>query len=335
MTQLRPVLCLVGPTASGKSAAAYALARRWGTEIIMADSRQLYQGMEIGTDQPPTPWREEVAHHLVGVLPPDAPFNAGLFCRAAEPILDRLHAAGKIPIVVGGTGLYVRALLYGLTSSPPADAALRRRLSEQSEEEGASSLHAWLQSVDPASAAVIAPADRPKLIRALEVYLLTGRPRSAWHDEHGCRSARYAHALIGLRLPRPLLYRRIDERVEQMVRRGLVEEARTLWRAGYDERHSAMRGLGYRQLVRAFCGDGSVDDAIRETATQTKRYAKRQLTWFRRQPGLRWIDLAGTESAVDVAEAVHRAAGHQWANVDRCAIMAPLFFDDHHAESTA
>ncbi|HUJ78886.1 MAG TPA: tRNA (adenosine(37)-N6)-dimethylallyltransferase MiaA [Nitrospiria bacterium] len=311
-TPLRPLLCLTGPTASGKSAAAYALARRWGTEIVAADSRQLYLGMTIGTDQPPPDWQRRVVHHLVGVVPPDQSWNAGRFCRAAEPIIEALHRDDRIPIVVGGTGLYLRALLYGLMAAPPSDPALRRQLADQAEREGAASLHDRLRAVDPASADTISPGDCPKLIRALEIHLMTGRPKSAWQASHGFQSPRYDHALIGLRLPRPVLHRRIEERVGEMVGRGLVEEARRLWEAGYDERHNAMRGLGYRQLLRVFRGEWSIDAAVDATIRETKRYAKRQMTWFRRQAGLCWLDLDGGESAEDVAERLDRMAARRW-----------------------
>ena len=335
-TPLRPVLCLVGPTASGKSAAAYALALRWATEIVTADSRQLYRDMPIGTDQPPASWQREVAHHLVGIAPPDQSWNAGRFCRAAEPILARLHEAGRLPIVVGGTGLYLRALLYGLMAAPPSDQALRRELTEQAAREGTISLHERLRAVDPASAEVISPGDGQKLIRALEIYLLTGRSRSAWQAEHGFHAPRYRHLLIGLRLPRPVLYRRIEERVGEMVRRGLVEEARRLWEAGYDERHNAMRGLGYRQLLRAFRGEWSIEAAIEATIRETKRYAKRQLTWFRHQAGLQWIDLDGGESAEAVAARLHRITAQQWGAGGPCAIMAEFFTrESTHAHTSS
>jgi tRNA dimethylallyltransferase len=316
-TPLKPLYCLVGPTASGKSAAAYVLARRWRSEILMADSRQLYAGMAIGTDQPPPSWQREVVHHLVGIAPPDQSWNAGRFCRAAEPIIDCLHRDGRVPIVVGGTGLYLRTLLHGLMAAPPSDPALRLELSEQAALEGAVSLYERLRTVDPESAAAISPRDGQKLIRALEIFLLTGRPKSAWQAEHGFRASRYDHLLIGLRLPRPVLYRRIELRVEEMVRRGLVEEARRVWECGYDERQSAMRGLGYRQLLRAFRGEWSIDDAIDATIRDTKHYAKRQMTWFRRQPGLRWLDLEGDESADAVAERLDQMAVQQWGRSPR------------------
>jgi tRNA dimethylallyltransferase len=333
MPVLPPLFCLVGPTASGKSAAAYTLARRWRTEIVAADSRQLYRGMAIGTDQPPPSWQREVVHHLVGVGPPDESWNAGRFCRAAEPIVARLHRAARIPIVVGGTGLWLRALLYGLMAAPPSEPALRRELAEQAAREGFGPLHARLQALDPESAAAIAPADGPKLIRALEIHRLTGRSKSAWQAEHGFRAPRYDHLLVGLRLPRPVLYHRIEARVNEMVRRGLVEEARRLWAAGYDERHNAMRGLGYRQLLRAFRGEWSVDGAIEATIRETKRYAKRQLTWFRGQAGLRWLDLDGDEPAEAVAERLHRMAARQWGPESPCAIMAEFFTQEPSRES--
>ncbi|MEW6324591.1 MAG: tRNA (adenosine(37)-N6)-dimethylallyltransferase MiaA [Nitrospirota bacterium] len=315
----RPLLCIAGPTASGKSAVAYALARRWATDVIIADSRQLYRGMPIGTDQPPPEWQAAVTHHLLGVAAPDDPWNAGRFCRAAEPVIAGLHRQGRIPIIVGGTGLYLRALLYGLTPGPPADPAIRRELAERIAREGLAALHAWLTRVDPSSAAAIAPADEPKIIRALEFYLSTGKPRSAWHAEHGFRTARYDHLLIGLRLPRAVLHRRIELRVAAMAARGLAEEVRGLWTAGYDERHQAMRGLGYRQLLRAFRGECSTDEAIGETIRETKRYAKRQMTWFRGQPDLQWLDVTGEEPPGAAAEAIDRMARQRWAE---CAIIA-------------
>ena len=320
-TPLRPLLCLVGPTASGKSAAAFALARRWGTEIVAADSRQLYRGMAIGTDQPPSEWQRQVGHHLVAMIPPDESWNAGRFCRAAEPIIESLHRDGRIPVVVGGTGLYLRALLYGLMAAPPSDPPLRRMLADRAVREGSASLHAQLRAVDPASADAIAPGDGQKLIRALEIYLLTGRSKSAWQADHGFQSPRYDHLLIGLRLPRPVLHRRIEDRVREMVRRGLVEEARRLWETGYDERHNAMRGLGYRQLLRTFRGEWSTDDAVNATIRETKRYAKRQMTWFRSQAGLHWLDLDGGESADAVAERLHQLAAHRWGAEPPYAIM--------------
>jgi tRNA dimethylallyltransferase len=322
---LKPLFCLVGPTASGKSAAAYALARRWRSEILMADSRQLYSGMAIGTDQPPPLWQREVVHHLVGIAPPDQSWNAGRFCRAAEPIIECLHRDGRIPIVAGGTGLYLRTLLYGLMAAPPSDPALRLELSGQAALEGIASLHDRLRTIDPESAAAISPRDGQKLIRALEIYLLTGRPKSAWEAEHGFRASRYDHLLVGLRLPRPVLYRRIERRVEEMVRRGLVEEAGRLWAAGCDERHNAMRGLGYRQLLRAFRGEWSIDAAIEATIQDTKHFAKRQMTWFRRQAGLRWLDLDGDESPNAVAEQLHQMAVQQWGPESPCAIMTGFF----------
>jgi tRNA dimethylallyltransferase len=329
---MKPLFCLVGPTASGKSAAACVLARWWRSEILMADSRQLYTGMAIGTDQPPPSWRSEVVHHLVGVAPPDQSWNAGRFCRTAEPIIDRLHRDGRIPIIAGGTGLYLRTLLYGLMAAPPSDPALRLQLSEQAALEGAASLHERLRTIDPVSAAAISPRDGQKLIRALEIYLLTGRPKSAWQAEHGFRAPRYDHLLIGLRLPRPVLYRRIELRVEEMVRRGLVEEARRLWEGGYDERHNAMRGLGYRQLLRAFRGEWSIDAAIEATIRDTKHYAKRQMTWFRRQSGLRWLDLDGGESADVVAEQLHQMAVQLWGPESPCAIMTGFFTQESSRE---
>jgi len=325
-----PLLCITGPTASGKSAAAYVLAQRWRTEIIVADSRQLYRGMAIGTDQPPAAWQATVAHHLVGMAPPDDAWNAGRFCRAAEPIIARLHHDGRLPLIVGGTGLYLRALLYGLAPHPPADAATRRRLIKRAQREGAPALHAWLAEVDPASAAAMAPADEPKIIRALEIYLITGRSRSAWHAEHRRGAARYDHLVVALRLPKAALHQRIERRVAEMVERGLVDEARRLWAAGHDERSPSMRGLGYRQLLRAFRGERTIDAAIAETIQETKHYAKRQMTWFRHQAEVNWIDLSGDEPAEVVAERIDALARQRWSN---CAIM-PEIFPSHAAATT-
>ena len=325
MNPQSPLLCLVGPTASGKSAVAYELGRRWGTELIMADSRQLYQGMEIGTDQPPKSWQATVAHHCVGLLPLDEACSAGQFCRLADPILMRLLGENKLPILVGGTGLYVRALLYGLSASPSGEQAVRQQLNAFATTHGANGLHGWLNRIDPESALAIDPADVAKVTRALEIFLLSGQSRTAWHRAQGVRASRYDHFLVGLRLPRLLLYERIEQRVRRMVKRGLIEEVRRLWAAGYDERCNAMRGLGYRQLLRAFRGGWSVEEAIEETIRETRRYAKRQMTWFRHQPGIQWLDLDGSERPDVVADRLSDMARGRWASIARCAIMAPVF----------
>ena len=298
----KPLIVLVGPTAVGKSAVAIRLALKLRSEIISADSRMVYRGMDIGTAKPaaagkPGPpraeaERAEIVHHLIDVVEPDEPFSAGRFKTLAAAAINRLHCEGIVPIVVGGTGLYVKLLLHGLWEGPEADGPLRERLYEAERREGAGYLHQQLKGIDPDSARAIKPQDRSKLVRAIEVYEKTGRPISDHHREHRFSEKPYEAILIGLRRSRADLYRRIEARVDKMMADGLVEEVRGLIEKGYSDELPSMKGLGYRQIVGFIKGEYDRAEAVHRLKRDTKRYAKRQFTWFNRDPSIRWIDLS-------------------------------------------
>jgi tRNA dimethylallyltransferase len=303
----RPLIVLVGPTAVGKSAVAIRLALKLGSEIISADSRMVYHGMDVGTAKPGPAERTGVVHHLMDVVAPDEPFSAGRFKTLASAVIERMQREGKIPIIVGGTGLYVKLLLHGLWEGPEADWPFREGLYEDERREGAGYLHQRLKTIDPDSALAIKPQDRSKLVRAIEVYEKTGRPISEHHREHRFSEKPYEAILIGLRRSRDDLYRRIETRVDQMLADALVEEVRGLIEKGYSAELPSMKGLGYRQIVGYIKGEYDRAGAVDRLKRDTKRYAKRQFTWFNRDPSIRWIDLSesdGVEEAYLKVETV-------------------------------
>ena len=298
MTMQKPLIVLVGPTAVGKSSIAIELAQRLGSEIISADSRQVYRGMDIGTAKPKPADREQVIHHLINVVNPDEAFSAGRFRMMAQVAIDRLHQRSRIPIVVGGTGLYVKLLLQGLCTGSRADWVLREHLRGEEERYGPQFLHGRLQGVDPESARRIAPQDLPKIIRAIEVYEQTGTPISRYHLDHHFGEKPYRAIVIGLRRERPDLYRRIESRVDSMLDNGLVEEVRVLMGKGFSPELSSMKGLGYRQIIAYLNKAYGLEEAVRRIKQETRRYAKRQLTWFNRDPSIRWIRRGGPSFGV-------------------------------------
>ncbi len=287
---------VVGPTAVGKSRVAILLAKALGTDVLTADSRQVYRGMDIGMDKPTLEERQGVPHRLIDLVEPDEPFNAGEYRRRALGEIERLYGSGKIPLVVGGTGLYVRALLRGLWEGPQADWSLRERLEDEAREKGAGHLHRELARVDPESAARLHPHDRVKIIRALEVHRLSGRPLSESHRRHAFADTSFLPLLIGLTRERGALYRRIEQRVDEQVAKGLVEETRSLLEKGYGRQLGSMKGLGYRQIAGCLAGECSHEEAVRRLKRDTRHFAKRQLTWFRKEPGITWLSIDEQES---------------------------------------
>jgi tRNA dimethylallyltransferase len=283
-----PVVIICGPTGVGKTRLAAKLAPWLPVEVVSADSRQLYRGMDIGTGKPTREEREAVPHHLLDLVNPDEPYHAARFLSDAEQAISAISQRGSLPLVVGGTGLYIRALLRGLVPAPPADPRVREALREVAERDGAHALHARLQTVDPVAAKRIHPRDGVRIIRALEIYTLTGRPHGLPTHWHTARQPSHV-LMIGLTMDREALYRSLEARVDQMIADGLAHEVRSLLRAGYSESLSSMRGIGYHHLAMAFRGQWSMEDAIRMMKRDTKRYAKRQWTWFQREPGIRWL----------------------------------------------
>lgn len=296
MTKL---LVVLGPTAVGKSAFAMELARRLGGEIVNADALQAYRGLEVGTAKPPLEHRREIRHHVVDILEPRERFSAGEFARRAREAIADIETRGATPIVVGGSGLYLRALLEGISPVPRGEAALRRRLEERLESEGLSALYAELRELDPETAERLAPADRQRILRALEVILASGRPLSTWIRERPFGEGRLAAFRIGLTLPRSILYDRIADRVRMMIERGWIDEIESILGRGIEPEAPAFQAIGYRQLIRYLAGDWTLEDALDDIIRATRRYAKRQLTWFRKERDVRWI------SALSAAGSIH------------------------------
>lgn len=285
-----PLVVLCGPTASGKSAAAMALARTQAIEIVSADSRQIYRLMDIGTAKPSVEERAQVPHHLVDVAWPDEPFDAARFTELAAQAVAGIAARGRLPVVVGGTGLYIRALTEGLVDLPRPDPARRASLQRLADNEGPAVLHRRLAKVDPRAAQSLHPNDLTRVIRALEVFDQTGRPLSAWQQAHGFSARPYRLLKIGLLPERAELYRRIDERAKAMFAAGLIEEAARLLAAGYAPALKALQTIGYREAIRLLQGACTGEQALADLQQATRRYAKRQITWFRADPEIIWVD---------------------------------------------
>jgi tRNA dimethylallyltransferase len=292
------IVCLVGPTASGKSALALDVAERIGAEIVSADSRQLYRGLDIGTAKPTAAERAHVPHHCLDLVDADAAFDAARFREAAAAAIERVLGRGRPVLVVGGTGLYVRVLLHGLCPAPPRAPALRAVLLDRMSARGRPAMHRALATVDPEAARRIGPQDGVRLVRALEVALATGTPLSRWQSRHGFAEAPYDALVIGLTRPTPELDRRIAMRAEAMLGAGFLDEVRRLRVQGLGADAPALRAVGYREMLA--CLEGRLDEAAALAATvrATRQYAKRQRTWFRREPSIRWRHPEGDRSLV-------------------------------------
>ena len=289
MTVAPPVVAVLGPTASGKSALALALAERLGGEIVNADALQVYQGLDIGTAKPTAEERARVPHHLLDLLPPTGQLSAGRFAELAREAVAAIRARGRLPIVVGGSGLYLRALLSGLREIPPVDPRLREWSLAALKRQGLPALRRWLRVLDGAVAAKTAEGDSRRTLRALEIALGTGRPQSAWIADHPFTADALAAVRVGLTLPRDLLYDRVAGRVHAMLASGWIREVENLLEAGLDPGCPAFQAIGYRQLAQHVRGEIDLDQAVEETIRATCRFAKRQLTWFRREPDVSWF----------------------------------------------
>jgi len=288
-----PVLAIVGATATGKSALGMALASSLGGEIVNADALQVYRGFDVGTAKPSASDRQEVPHHLIDILDADERYSAGEFARRAEAAIQGIAARGRVPIVVGGSGLYLRALFSGLSPIPPGDPEVRAKLRQRAAAEGLAALAAELAALDPETAARLAPADGQRILRALEVAAVTGVPLSAWIARQPFGIQGIAAIQVGLTVPRGILYDRIASRVRAMVERGWVEEVAGLLGRGLAPSLPAFQAIGYRQLTRHLAAEQSLDAAIEETIQATRRFAKRQETWFRKEPGVTWFPVEG------------------------------------------
>lgn len=279
------LLVVVGPTASGKTALAVELAEEIGGEIVSADSVQVYRHFDIGTGKPSAEEKARATHHLIDVVEPRETLDAARWAELAEAALAEIRARGRVPIVCGGTFLWVRALIYGLAEAPPGDPAIRERHREQVEREGRASLHLELARVDPSAAARLAPNDFVRVSRALEVFELTGKPMSAWQAEHGFREPRHRARLLGVKQSKEELDVRIRERVTAMFAAGWLDEVRRLRELGYADTR-AMASVGYRQVNEAVASGAPVDlKLLIDSVVRTTRvFARRQRTWLRDEP---------------------------------------------------
>jgi tRNA dimethylallyltransferase len=288
-----PLIAVLGPTASGKSALAVSLAGRFGGEVVVCDSTQVYRGFDIGTAKPSVEERRGIPHHLINLVAPEEPFTAGEYRKRALDVLSDLRRRDRVPIFTVGTGLYFRALLEGLADAPTRSESLRARLNAIAERRGSARLHQLLSRLDPAAAARIFANDRQKLVRALEVCLLAGKPLTQVHRGGREGLQGYRPLKIGLHPPRPELYQRIRQRVETMLARGWIDEVSALVREGTPASAKPFEFIGYREL-RAHVEAGAPLSLTMEAISQaTRHYAKRQLTWFRREPQVRWFAAFG------------------------------------------
>lgn len=287
-TALDSSIILTGPTAVGKTELSLTLAERIGGEIISADSRQIYKELTIGTAKPSASELQRVPHHLIDELPLTEPFTAGRFEHEAKIRMDDILSRGRLPLVVGGSTLYIHALKYGLADIPDIPESVRISLEAEIGETGPGPLFEELQEVDPVSAATMDASKTQRLTRALEVYRATGKPLSAYHDEQAPPSHRFRTFVLSMERKR--LYERINQRVDAMFSRGLLDEVRDILDKGYDPDLNPLRTIGYQEPIRHLRGEISYDEMVRLVKRNSRRYAKRQLTWFRRDEENEWID---------------------------------------------
>lgn len=313
VTEKKPLLVIVGPTAVGKTAFCIELARRVPAEVVTADSMQVYRGMDIGTAKPSVEERHGVPHHGIDLVEPDEECNVADYRRYALKTIGDIHARGKLPILSGGTGLYVRAVVDEfLFPERGADWEFRRRLEEDAKRLGRAAIHERLRQVDPETAARLHPNDLRRVVRALEVYERTGRPLSEHLRQARGKGSPFDLLMFGLIRPRHKLYERINERVLDQIRAGLVEEVAALMQRGLDEDDVSMKGLGYKEIIAYLKGKTTLDEAIRILQRNTRRYARRQLTWFRADKRVHWLDLSTFPSLSDAVEYVVDAVRQRW-----------------------
>ena len=300
---MKPKLVIVlGPTAVGKSELALELGQRFHGEIVNADSQQVYRYMDIGTGKPSRGDRERVPHHLIDLVDPDQEFNAALFRRSAAQAIEEIHRCGKNIVVCGGTGLYLKALTRGLFTGPGPDPEIRRALEEVIHQDGLAKLYQRLVAIDASVTSSIHPNDRQRIIRALEIFEITGRPLSAWQKEHSFKEEPFEVVMLGLMRERAELYDRINRRSERMIQAGLPEEVRDLVTRGFGLDLKPLRSVGYRQMGAVIRGELDLTQALEKMKQETRRLAKRQLTWFRQDGEIRWYH--PEEQKEDIFQAV-------------------------------
>lgn len=288
------ILTIVGPTAVGKTNTAMQIAERISGEIVSADSRQIYKHLNIGTAKPSKTQRRKILFHLIDFIEPEEDYSCGQFARDAEKKIDEIVKREKIPIVCGGTGLYIRALFNPLDNLPRSNAETKERLSKLLKRHGIDYMYRKLQRIDPGWAERIKPRDKQRIMRGIEVFEITGKPISEMVGKKNAR-AKFLPYYIGLRLPRDVLYSRINTRFEQMLSQGLVKETEFLLEKGLDPESSALRTLGYKEITAYLRGAMSFDEAVERAKRRTRNYAKRQMTWLNKIPAIVWHDASDPE----------------------------------------
>ncbi len=286
------MIILVGPTAVGKTSVSLPLAQRLNAEIISADSRQIYKFMSIGTAKPTPTEMQDIPHHLVDELEPGEKYTAGQFARDAARIIDEIYSRGRRPLVVGGAGFYIKALTQGLFDQKSTDNKIRKELQRQVAKEGVEQMYREFQSIDPDYASEVHINDEKKIIRAIEIYRVTGKPPSVHFTQETHFSLQRPYKIIGLRMDRKKLYHRINQRVERMIEQGLIEEVKGILAKGYTGDENALQTVGYQEILAYLAGELSLKEAINQIQTNTRQYAKRQMTWFRNQHEVAWFALA-------------------------------------------
>ena len=307
LCNLPRMVAIGGPTATGKTALSVALAKEFVGEVVNADSMQIYRGLDIGTAKPTAEERQGIPHHLMDFLPPEAPYSVADFTAAAAPLIEQLNSAGKLPIVTGGTGLYITSLMKGTAFAPEkTDPAIRARLQTEADEQGSAALYARLQQIDPAYAEKLHPNNLPRVIRALELFEATGRRMSEQQRAALAAEPPYRSLCICLTCrDRAELYRRIDRRVDSMLQNGVLEEAKLV----YDNRETyrtAAQAIGYKEFFPYFAGEMPLNDCANRLKQATRNYAKRQLTWFRHQANGVWLYVDEEPPAPRAAELVRQ-----------------------------
>ena len=301
------IICIAGPTASGKTALAVELAKELNGEVVSCDSMQIYKRMDIGTAKPTVEEMQGIPHHMIDIAEPEEDFSVSRYCEMASPIVDDITARGKTAIIAGGTGLYMDSLIRGNTFAPFPSTGMREKLEAQADAEGMEAMLSWLRSVDPEAAAKLHLSDRKRIIRALEVYWETGETITAHNRRTQAIPAKYNPLWFGLDFAdRAELYRRIDLRVGIMLEMGLVEEIKNLLSSGIPAKCTAMQAIGYKEFIAALDGQCTIEEAADQVRQSSRHYAKRQLTWFRRNKSILWLTRSPGDSADKIIEAARQ-----------------------------
>ncbi len=299
------LIALVGPTAVGKTEMSHKLAEKFGFEIVSCDSMQVYIGMDIGTAKPSPEEIEKYHYHMIDIVTPDYHYSAGEYALDAGKVIEGIAGRGKVPLISGGSGLYLDALIYGISSMPKADLDFRKKLTQEAEKKGSAFLHELLKEIDPASAKKIHCNDLKRIIRALEVYHLASETMSEIQKVKK-NAKKYKHLIIGFNRQRDELYKRVEARVDRMFEEGLVEEVKSLLDEGYSPQLSSFQALGYKEVAEYLKGKFNLEEAKEKVKKNTRNFAKRQMTYFRKNKDIQWFDPGSEDDIIAVFEEVKK-----------------------------